>query len=116
MRIAFTAKGTEWASMMDPRFGRTQFIIIYDEENQQLTSFDNSSRENEAHGAGTSTAQKIFELNPDVLITGNGPGENASNALKQINMKIFIEAHDMTVKQAFELYKNGELKELSQGW
>ena len=32
MKIAFTSKGTKWDSKMDPRFGRTEFILIYDEE------------------------------------------------------------------------------------
>jgi len=112
MRIAFTSKGTEWASMIDPRFGRTAFIVIYDEETQQFTAVDNSSVKNEAHGAGTATAQKIYELKPDVLITGNGPGENAAQAIKQLNMKIFIDAQEMSLKQAYEHYKNDRLKEI----
>jgi predicted Fe-Mo cluster-binding NifX family protein len=98
--------------MMDSRFGRTLFIVLYDDENKTLTSFDNAAVENEAHGAGTATAQKIFELSPDVLITGNGPGSHAAQALKQINMRIFTEAHNITIKQAFEKYKNGELNEI----
>ena len=32
MKIAFTAKGTDWDAEIDPRFGRTQYIIIYDDE------------------------------------------------------------------------------------
>ncbi len=112
MRIAFTAKGAEWESMMDPRFGRTAFIVIYDEENQQLTSVDNSSVENDVHGAGTATAQKIFERKPNVLITGNGPGINAAQVLKHLTMKIFVNTHEMTIKQAYEYYKNGKLKEI----
>lgn len=112
MKIAFTAKGTEWDSMMDSRFGRTMYIVMYDEETEQLTSVDNRAVENEAHGAGTATAQKIFELKPDVLITGNGPGGNAAQALKQVKMRIFAEANEMTIKQAFENYKNGKLQEI----
>ena len=30
MKIAFTTKGTDWDSNMDPRFGRTEYIFIYD--------------------------------------------------------------------------------------
>jgi len=112
MKIAFTAKGTAWDSMMDPRFGRTLFIVLYDDESKTLISFDNGAVENEAHGAGTATAQKIFELGPNVLITGNGPGSHAVQVLKKINMRIFTEAHNMTIKQAFEKYKNGELNEI----
>jgi predicted Fe-Mo cluster-binding NifX family protein len=41
MRIAFTANGTTWESMIDPRFGRTEFIVVYDEETKELTTFDN---------------------------------------------------------------------------
>ena len=81
MKIAFTSKGTNWDSMIDPRFGRTEFILIYDEEKDELTHFDNREIENEAHGAGPKTAQKLFELHPDVLITGNGPGGNAAAVL-----------------------------------
>ena len=32
MKIAFTSKGTNWDSMIDPRFGRTEFLLVYDEE------------------------------------------------------------------------------------
>ncbi|MFH2143539.1 MAG: NifB/NifX family molybdenum-iron cluster-binding protein [Bacteroidota bacterium] len=112
MRIAFTSTGTNWDSVIDSRFGRTEYFFIYDEETQQISINDNSAVKNEAHGAGTATAQKMYEIKPDVLITGNGPGENAAAALKQLNMKIFVDAHDMTIKQAYENYKNGKLKEI----
>ena len=111
MKIAFTTKGTEWDSMMDPRFGRTEYILIYDEEKDSFTSFDNRAIEGEAHGAGTKTSQKLFELSPDVLITGNGPGGNASTVLGRTGVKIFIGAGDMTVKEAYDTYKKNRLKE-----
>ena len=111
MKIAFTAKGTEWDSMMDPRFGRTEFIVIYDEETQELSSFDNREIEGVAHGAGPQTAQKLFDLKPDVLITGNGPGGNAGRVLTQANLKVFIGAGNMIIKEAFEAYQKGELRE-----
>ncbi len=112
MKIAFTSQGTEWDSMMDPRFGRTEYIVLYDDESKELSIVDNSTVKNEAHGAGTATSQRIFELKPDVLITGNGPGENAANALKHIKMKIFVDAQDMTLRKAYENYKSGKLREL----
>ncbi|NTW24352.1 MAG: dinitrogenase iron-molybdenum cofactor biosynthesis protein [Lentimicrobium sp.] len=111
MKIAFTSDGTSWDSMIDPRFGRTEYIVLYDEESQELSAVDNSSVKNEAHGAGTATSQRIFELKPDVLITGNGPGDNAATALKHIEMKILVNAHGMTLRQAYEHYQTGDLKE-----
>ena len=110
MKIAFTTKGTDWDSMMDPRFGRTEFFIIYDEENDELKSYDNRSSANDAHGAGPKTAQILFGLDPEVLITGNGPGGNAAAVLKKARIDIYVGAGDMTVKQAWEAYKEGTLK------
>ena len=111
MKIAFTAKGINWDSMMDPRFGRTEFILMYDNEKDEFTTFDNRSIESEAHGAGTKTSQKLYELKPDVLITGNGPGGNASTILSKTGIKIFIGAGQMTVKEAYDAYEKNSLKQ-----
>jgi len=110
MKIAFTTKGTEWDSMMDPRFGRTEFLLIYDEENDEFTHFDNTAIESVAHGAGPQTVQKLFEFNPDVLITGIGPGRNAATVLEKTGIKIYIGAGEMTVKEAFDAYKKDKLR------
>ncbi|RLD35819.1 MAG: dinitrogenase iron-molybdenum cofactor biosynthesis protein [Bacteroidetes bacterium] len=109
MKIAFTTKGTKWDSQMDPRFGRTEYILVYDEETDQLSSFDNSDIANEAHGAGPKTAQKLFEFNPDILITGNGPGGNAASILEKTGVKISLGAGEMTVKEAYTAFKAGKL-------
>ncbi len=110
MKIAFTAKGTEWESEMDPRFGRTEFILVYDDEKDEFTSFDNREIENEAHGAGPKTSQKLFEMGPEVLITGNGPGGNAATVLEKAGIEIYIGAGQMSVKEAYKAYKNKNLK------
>lgn len=110
MKIAFTAKGTTWEDKMDPRFGRTDYILVYDEETGTLTGTGNREVDGVTHGAGTQTAQKLFELGPQVLITGNGPGGNAGAALQRANLEIYIGAGEMTVKQAYDAYKSGTLK------
>lgn len=111
MKIAFTAKGTAWDSMIDPRFGRTEFILIYDDEKHELIPYDNREIEKVAHGAGPQTAQKLFDFKPDVLITGNGPGGNAARVLNETSMKIFIGAGEMSVKKAYQAYNDNKLKE-----
>ena len=112
MKIAFTSMGMTLDSMIDPRFGRTDNILLFDDETRELTVVANDDVRDEAHGAGTATAQKLFRLHPDVLITGNGPGETASRALKSLRMKIFIGAMGVSVLQAYENYKSGILREL----
>ena len=110
MKIAFTTKGTNWDSQMDPRFGRAEWIVVYDEETDKLSTIDNSDVAGEAHGAGPRTAQRLFELEPNVLITGNGPGGNAGTVLKEAGIVSYIGAGEMTVKEAFDAFKNDKLK------
>lgn len=109
MTIVLTSKGTDWDSQIDPRFGRTEYICIYDEEKDTLEHIDNRAIENEAHGAGPITAQKVFEIKPDIIITGNGPGGNAEHIIRRMDTKLYSGAGSMTLKEAYEAYKKGEL-------
>ncbi len=110
MKIAFTAQGTDWNAKVDPRFGRTRYILLYDEDSGELQVIDNSASVAEAHGAGPKTAALIADYDPDVLITGNGPGGNADPALRAMGIEIFTGAGGMTIRQAYEAYKNNQLR------
>ena len=110
MRIAFTAQGPTWNDPIDPRFGRAPYLLIFDEETDKLEVIDNTSINQVAHGAGPETARKLFQANPNVLITGNGPGGNAARVLENAQTTIYIGAGSLTVEQAYQKYRNNELK------
>lgn len=110
MKIAFTSTGNSWDSAMDPRFGRAPFILIWDDEQEELKVIDNSEASQAAHGAGPQTAQKMLKESPEMVITGNGPGGNAKRVLEG-QVKIMLFAGNLTVKEALEQYKSGALKE-----
>ncbi len=105
MKIAFTTKGKGWDAEIDPRFGRTEYIFVYDEESGNIEDIDNSGVSEHAHGAGPMTAQIITEKNIDILITGNGPGGNAERVISAAGIKTIAGAGGMTVKQAYDAYK-----------
>lgn len=113
MRISFTAKGSGWDSEMDLRFGRAEYLLVYDEETKAISSYDNSDLKSQAHGAGPKTAQKLFKMKADILLTGNGPGSNAAGILKKAGIVIYTGAEEVTVRQAYEAYKNNKLNKLS---
>jgi len=110
MKIVFTSRGLTWDDAIDPRFGRTAFFFIYDDEKDAFETFDNSAIQNEAHGAGPQTAGKLAEFGASVLITGNGPGGNAGRVLAATGIEIYVGAGELTVREAYEAYKKGELK------
>jgi len=111
MRIAFTTQGTDWDSRMDARFGRTEYLFVYDDETEKIDYFDNRESADKVHGAGPYTATNLFKFTPDILITGNGPGKNATSALRQLKLKTYVGAGEMTIKEAYEAYKKSTLPE-----
>ncbi len=112
MKIAFTSTGKEMSSKIDARFGRTDYILVLDDSTKNIDIIDNTAIANEAHGAGPKTAQKIFEVKADVIITGNGPGGNALTVLKKSATKIYIGAGDMSVEEAYQKYLENKLSEM----
>ncbi len=111
MKIVFTSKGDSWESDVDPRLGRAVYLFCYDEDSNQIEVFDNSDIKNETHGAGPKTVQKIFDMHPDIIVTGNGPGEKASDLLVRTDIKVFTGAWEMSVEDAYKAFKKGDLKE-----
>ncbi len=109
MKIVFTAKGESWESLVDARFGRMEMLVFYDEESDAFEAIKIDTDQME-HGAGLQTAQKVLKLNPDVIITGNGAGNKALDILKRSKVKVYIGAGDMTLKDAYEAYKNDQLE------
>ena len=112
MRILFTAQGPDWGSKIDPRFGRAGYLVVYDENKKELTAINNEAVKDVEHGAGTATAQRVFGIKPDILITGIGPGNTATSILKRLDLKIYIHAEDLSLKEAYEQYKSGNLEKL----
>ena len=110
MKILFTAKGDSWDSPMDARFGRMELLVTYDEDTEILKAVTNSETEAMDHGAGLQTAKKVLDLNPDIIITGNGAGQKALAILKRSNVKMFVGAGDMTIKEAYEAFKADKLQ------
>lgn len=99
-------------SMMDPRFGRAEYLLMYDEDTGQHTAHDNSQADNAAHGAGPLTAQKVYELKPDVIITGNGPGDKAASTLKVADIMVYVGAGNMTVSDALQAFQQEKLEKI----
>ena len=110
MKIAFTTKGNSWDSQMDPRFGRAEMFLIYDDTTDVLEEVLNDETEAMEHGVGPQTTKKILGLGAKVIITGNGAGQKALEILKSFDLKMYVGAGDMSVKEAYEAYKADKLK------
>jgi predicted Fe-Mo cluster-binding NifX family protein len=109
MTVLITAQGPDWEDRVDPRFGRAAYFFCVDDATEEVSVVSNSSSAAQAHGAGTKAAAAAAELQPDVLITGNGPGQNAGAVLGRTELQIFVGAGGMTIREAFDAWKAGKL-------
>jgi len=112
MKVAVTSQGKELSSEMDPRFGRTKWLLLVDTQTGVSGAYDNTVNLNLAQGAGIQTGQNVANLGAEAVITGN-VGPNAFKTLNAANVKVYL-SKAKTVQEAIGLFKVGELDEVKQ--
>jgi len=111
MNIVITSRGNNEGSEVDSRFGRCEYFIIYDTEDDSYNAIDNNAK-NFAHGAGVQAAQIVADLKADVLITGN-VGPRAFMGLEAAGIKVYSFSEG-TVSESIKLYKEDKLKPITE--
>jgi predicted Fe-Mo cluster-binding NifX family protein len=111
MIIAITATGNSLDEQVDPRFGRAKYICVHDTEKKIIKFVDTGGIASLPGGAGPKMAQKIIGQGTQVLITGNGPGNNAQGVVGRAGIKVYIGAQNYTVKAALNAYEKNNLEE-----
>lgn len=112
MKLAISSLNCGLDSKIDPRFGRTKFLIIYDVDTQEIECIDNSKNYNAAQGAGIKTAELVVQKDCGVVISGH-LGPKAFNALNNANIKCYQKASG-TIGEAISEYQTGTLPETTQ--
>jgi predicted Fe-Mo cluster-binding NifX family protein len=107
MKIAITSKGTDLDSLVDPRFGRAEYILVVDTDSLEFEVLDNSENVNVFKGAGIQAATMISDKGAEVLLTGFC-GPNAFKTLNAANIKVANDAKG-TVKDAVNAFNEGKV-------
>jgi len=111
MKICFSASGRDEKSMLNPRFGRCPYFLIFDDKDKKWVTVDNQAAA-AFRGAGISAAQKIVDLGCKAIITGN-MGPNAFSVMNASGVKIYLGDLRKSVADNLKMYREGELSELS---
>jgi len=111
MKIAVSSMGKDLDSMLDVRFGRCNYFIIYDTEKGLVKAIENKGQMS-GGGAGIAAAQQIIDEDVEVVITGN-MGPNAFNLFNSSDIKVY-RSGSIKVERAVELFKEGKLDELAE--
>lgn len=111
MKIAISSMGKDLSSMLDVRFGRCSYFIIYDTEGGQVKVIENSGQMSSG-GAGTAAAQLILDEDVEAVITGS-MGPNAFSLFKNSDIKVY-RSGSIEIEKAVELFKEGKLEEQTE--
>ncbi|MBD3402703.1 dinitrogenase iron-molybdenum cofactor biosynthesis protein [candidate division GN15 bacterium] len=112
MKIAVSSTGPELTHAVEPRFGRTPYLIIRDTTTGETEVVSNSTNAASAQGAGIRTAELVVRHGAEIVVSGN-IGPKAFAALEQAGVLAMICAHG-TVEEAIELACNDQLVVRSQ--
>lgn len=110
MKICISSSSQTKDGLVDLRFGRCPYFVIYDTDSKTYTSCENKGVA-ASGGAGIAAAQTAVDMSTEVILTGN-VGPNAMEVLKSNDIKIF-QAAARTVEEAVKAYEASEGKEIN---
>lgn len=90
-------------SKIDTRFGRGNYFMVYDMENESILNVEENQFKNEGHGVGIKTAGVAVEKGC-TLVIGAQPGPKAEQVFKEGNVEIFV-ITEGNVNDAVRKYK-----------
>ena len=107
-KIAVSSEGPDLDGSVDPRFGRAAGFVIIDPDTMASEYVDNAASQGMAQGAGIQTAELMTRHGVGVVLTGY-VGPKAFQALSAVGIKIGQNLEDLSVRQAVEKYKTGQV-------
>jgi predicted DNA-binding protein (UPF0251 family)/predicted Fe-Mo cluster-binding NifX family protein len=107
-RIAISSEGPDLDGPVDPRFGRAAGFVIVDPDTMASEYVGNAASQGMAQGAGIQTAELMTRHGVGVVLTGY-VGPKAFQALSAAGIKIGQNLEDLSVRQAVEKYKTGQV-------
>jgi len=110
MRIGVSATGKDLNARVDDRFGRCPWFLVVDSDSLEFNAFENRHAQ-EAMGAGMAAAKELIDEHVDVVISGQ-VGPRAYEVLESLRIDIFLISGSITVKDALERLKRGELQRM----
>jgi predicted Fe-Mo cluster-binding NifX family protein len=107
-KIAVSSEGPDLDSEVDPRFGRAAGFVIIDPDTIEFEYVDNGTSQAMAQGAGIQAAELMTRHGVGVVLTGF-VGPKAFQALAAVGIRIGQNLENMTVRQALDKFKQGQV-------
>ncbi len=107
-KIAVSSASPDLDAPIDPRFGRAAGFVIIDPDSMTSEYVDNAQSQAMSQGAGIQAAELMTRHGVGVVLTGY-VGPKAFQALSAAGIKIGHNLEDLSVREAVERYKKGQV-------
>lgn len=109
MKIAISATGKEFSSVVDPQFGRAPYLIVIESDTGAIVEvIDNREASEATQGAGIKAAGRIAEAGAKAILTGI-VGPKAAAICEKAGIEMINGIHG-TVAEAIEQFRaTGEI-------
>lgn len=106
MKIAITSEGKGPDAVVDPRFGRCKYFLIFDTDSGNFEVLENASAQ-QTGGAGIQAGQLVVSKGVEAVLTGN-MGPNAFQVIQSAGVKV-ITGVSGKISEIIKEYKSGKL-------
>jgi predicted Fe-Mo cluster-binding NifX family protein len=110
MKIAVSATGQNKESLLDRRFGRCDYFLVFDTVTDDFKVIGNLGVAS-GQGAGIAAASQLIDENVSIIITGN-LGPNAYELVEKAEMKAYS-CEEIPVFGAIERFHKNQLPEIN---
>ena len=110
MKIAVSSIGKNKESLLDRRFGRCDFFLIFDTESGDFKAMENNGVSS-SQGAGIAAATQVIDEKVSAIITGN-LGPNAFELIEKAGITAYS-CEEVEAAKAIELLQKNELSKIS---
>ncbi|MFP4288519.1 MAG: NifB/NifX family molybdenum-iron cluster-binding protein [Bacteroidales bacterium] len=105
MRVAITSKGNNLDALLDERFGRCSWFVIYDTQTRSTEFIPNPHKDAE-EGAGPAAVELIASRKVEKIISGEF-GLKIKHLLDSLKIQmIVIKKQDKTIKELIDILQH----------
>lgn len=110
MKIAISASGQNKESILDRRFGRCDYFLIFDTETGEYKAMGNKGVSS-GGGAGIAAASQVIDENVSAVISGS-VGPNAFELLEKADIKVY-KCEELPIFNVVEMFQKNELLQVN---
>lgn len=110
MKVIISILENNVDSKVNPRFGRTEWLVLFNTEDGTHKILSNSGAQ-QSGGAGVAASQFVIDQGAEAVISGHF-GPNAARALMAAGVKMYLfDEVNKSCKAMLESYLEGALEE-----